>query len=232
MGWHELDSTLIISGAFGVFRRDLVVRVGGYATDTVGEDMELVVRLHRHCRENGIPYRIGFVPDPVAWTECPSTLAILARQRDRWQRGLIETLTRHRTMLFNPRYGRVGMLAYPYFMLLEMLSPVVEVIGYISFALTVILGRATPLYTAAFLLLAIGLGVGLSLAAVALEELGFRRYPRWRDLLYLIWLGVAENFGYRQLTTLWRLRGTILVFRKGKIWGRMDRRGFEVSATS
>jgi cellulose synthase/poly-beta-1,6-N-acetylglucosamine synthase-like glycosyltransferase len=231
MGWHELDSTLIISGAFGVFRRDLVVAVGGYATDTVGEDMELVVRLHRHCRERAIPYRIGFVPDPVAWTECPATMRVLARQRDRWQRGLIETLTRHRTMLFNPRYGRVGMLAYPYFFFLEMLSPVIEVVGYVSFATAVALGRATTLYTAAFLLLAFGLGVGLSLAAVALEELGFRRYPRWKDLLHLLWLGVAENFGYRQLTTWWRLRGTISFLRKARMWGRMERRGFEVKPT-
>ena len=231
MGWHELDATLIISGAFGVFRRDLVVEVGGYATDTVGEDMELVVRLHRHCRERGIPYRIGFVPDPVAWTECPATWRILARQRDRWQRGLIETLTRHRVMLFNPRYGRVGTLAFPYFFFLEMLSPAIEIFGYISFATALIAGQATPLYTAAFFLLAFGLGVGLSLAAVALEELGFRRYRRWKDLLQLLWLGVAENFGYRQLTTLWRLRGMFTVFRKVKIWGRMDRRGFEVRSS-
>lgn len=231
MGWHELEATLIISGAFGVFRRDLVVSVGGYATDTVGEDMELVVRLHRYCRERRIPYSIGFVPDPVAWTECPVTLRVLGRQRDRWQRGLIETLVRHRAMLFNPKYGRVGMLAFPYFVFLEMLSPAVEVLGYLAFGVTVALGRASALYTAAFLLLAIGLGIGLSFTAVALEEMGFRRYTRWRELWQLIVLAVVENFGYRQLTTLWRLRGTFTVFRRTKTWGRMERRGFTPART-
>ena len=171
MGWHELDSTLIISGAFGVFKRELVVEIGGYATDTVGEDMELVVRLHRHCLENNIPYTIGFVPDPVAWTECPGTLKVLGRQRDRWQRGLVEVLLRHRKMLLNPRYGRIGMLAYPYFVFLEMLSPLVEVLGYIGFVVALVLGRVSTVYATAFLSVAIGLGIGLSFSAVALEEL-------------------------------------------------------------
>ena len=226
MGWHEMEATLIISGAFGVFRRDLVVEVGGYATDTVGEDMELVVRLHRHCRERKIPYSIGFVPDPVAWTECPSTLKVLGRQRDRWQRGLIETLWRHRTMLFNPTYGRVGMLAYPYFVFLEMLAPVVETFGYLTFLAAWLLGRLSAPFATAFFGLSIGLGIGLSFTAVALEEVGFRRYPRRKDLYTLIWLAVVENFGYRQLTMWWRLRGTFNVLRKTKSWGRMDRQGF------
>ena len=232
MGWHELEATLIISGAFGVFRRDMVVAVGGYATDTVGEDMELVVRLHRHCRENKIDYTIGFVPDPVAWTECPATLKVLGRQRDRWQRGLMETLTRHRVMLFNPKYGRVGTLAYPYFVFLEMLAPVIEVLGYFSFLIAALLGRLAPTYAVAFLTMAIGLGIALSVTAVALEELGFRRYPNKGDLYQLLWLAVAENFGYRQMTTFWRLRGMVNVMRKTKSWGRMDRQGFGPSATA
>ncbi len=230
MGWHELEATLIISGAFGVFRRDMVIAVGGYATDTVGEDMELVVRLHRYCRERKIDYTIGFVPDPVAWTECPATLRVLGRQRDRWQRGLIETLWRHRVMLFNPRYGRIGMLAFPYFTFLEMLAPVIEVTGYFTFAIAALLGRLAPVYAVAFLTLAIGLGIGLSITAVVLEELGFRRYPKRRDLYQLLWLAIAENFGYRQLTTLWRLRGIISVLRKTKSWGGMERQGFGPAA--
>jgi cellulose synthase/poly-beta-1,6-N-acetylglucosamine synthase-like glycosyltransferase len=231
MGWHEMEATLIISGAFGVFRRDLVVEVGGYATNTVGEDIELVVRLHRHCRERRIPYTIGFVPDPVAWTECPTTWRVLARQRDRWQRGLIETLWRHRVMLLNPRYGRIGMIAYPYFFFLETLAPVIEMVGYLTFFVSLALGTVSPVFATAFLTLAIGLGIGLSFTAVALEELGFRRYPRRKDLYWLIALAVLENFGYRQLTTWWRLRGTISLFRRSKSWGRMERRGFDRAIT-
>lgn len=231
MGWDAIDATLVISGAFGIFKRSVVVDSGGYATDTVGEDMELVVRLHRYCRENEIPYRIHFVPDPVAWTECPESIAVLSRQRDRWQRGLYQSLMRHRTMLFNPRYGRAGMIAYPYFFFLEMLGPVIELLGYVSFTVTVLAGRAEWPFVIAFLSVAIILGVALSLSAVALEELSFRRYPRVSDLVRLFGLAILENFGYRQLSAWWRLKGTISAIRGVEGWGHMTRKGFTVEDT-
>lgn len=237
MGWDAMDSTLIISGAFGMFRRDRVVDVGGYSTDTVGEDMELVVRLHRHCREQKIPYTIRFVPDPVAWTECPESIKVLGRQRDRWQRGLMESLWRHKIMLFNPRYGRIGLVAFPYFFFLEMLGPVIEGLAYVGFALALILGRWSLPYLLAFMALAIAFGVALSIAAVALEELSFRRYPRTRDVFALIGLGFLETIGYRQLSTWWRVRGMISKLRGVHTWGAMERKGFaapppaEASAT-
>ncbi len=226
MGWAALDATLIISGAFGLFRRSIVVEAGGFATDTVGEDMELVVRLHRWCRERRIPYRITFVPDPVAWTECPETLRVLGRQRDRWQRGLSEVLIRHRRMLLSPRYGPVGLVAYPFFFFFEMLGPAVELAGYVAFLLLVALGSVSALYTLTFLAVAIILGITISIAAVGLEELSFRRYPRLRDLFQLFWLAVAENFGYRQLSSYWRVHGMFSVLRRRKGWGDMTRRGF------
>lgn len=226
MGWDALDATLVISGAFGIFKRETVVQAGGYATDTVGEDMELVVRLHRHCAESDQPYRIHFVPDPVAWTECPESLGVLARQRDRWQRGLFQSLTRHRVMLFNRRYGKAGLLAFPYFFFLEMLGPVIEGAGYVAFVASLATGRANAAYVIAFLMVAVVLGVALSVAAVALEELSFRRYPRVRDLLHLFGLAVLENFGYRQLSAWWRLKGTWSAIRGVEGWGRMQRKGF------
>ena len=226
MGWAALDATLIISGAFGLFRRSIVVQAGGFATDTVGEDMELVVRLHRACRERGVPYRITFIPDPVAWTECPETVRVLGRQRDRWQRGLTEVLTRHRRMLLRPRFGRIGLLAYPYFFFLEMLGPAVEMAGYLAFVVLLAMGRGSGPYTWALLAVALGFGVALSVAAVALEELSFRRYPRIRDVVGLFGLAVAENFGYRQLSTWWRIRGMISAMRGAKGWGTMTRKGF------
>lgn len=232
MGWDAIDSTLVISGAFGIFRRDVVVAAGGYATDTVGEDMELVVRLHRHCREHDIPYRIHFVPDPVAWTECPEDLRVLGRQRERWQRGLYQSLTRHRVMMFRRRYGRAGMVAFPYFFFLEMLGPVIEGLGYVSFAATVLAGRAEWPFVIAFFSAAVILGGALSLSAVALEELSFRRYTRLSDLLRLFGLAIIENFGYRQINAWWRLKGTFSAMRgKEKGWGKMTRKGFKTEAT-
>ncbi len=226
MGWDALGAPLIVSGAFGIFRRQVAVEAGGFDTSTVGEDMEFTVRLHEHCRRRGIPYRITFLPDPVAWTECPETLRGLGRQRDRWQRGLMESMWRHRTMLLNPRFGRIGLLAFPYFFFLEMLGPLVEGFGYVAFAVTVLAGRASLPYVAAFLGVAFVLGVALSAAAVGLEELSFRRYSRTRDLLALFWLAVLENFGYRQLNAFWRLRAFYSKVRGVSSWGAMERRGF------
>jgi cellulose synthase/poly-beta-1,6-N-acetylglucosamine synthase-like glycosyltransferase len=145
MGWDALDSTLIISGAFGMFSRPHVVAVGGYPHDTVGEDMELVVRLHRYCREQGQKYRVAFVPDPVAWTECPEDMKTLGRQRDRWQRGLMESMWRNRVMILNPKYGRIGMVAAPYYFFLEVLGPVIESLGYVTFIAALLLGRASTM---------------------------------------------------------------------------------------
>lgn len=226
MGWDALGATFIISGAFGLFRRSIVVEAGGFATDTVGEDVELVVRLHRHCRERGIPYRIVYMADPVAWTECPESLKVLGRQRDRWQRGLMEVMFRHRRMLLNPRYGRIGLFAYPYFFFLEMLGPIIEFFGYISFLITVLLGAASPIYVLGFLMVAFALGATLSLAAVGLEELSFRRYPRLLDLFRLFLLAIVESFGYRQLNSYWRIRGVFSKLFRANGWGKMERKGF------
>jgi cellulose synthase/poly-beta-1,6-N-acetylglucosamine synthase-like glycosyltransferase len=232
MGWDALDATLIISGAFGMFQRTVVTEAGGYATDTVGEDMELVVRLHRFCREQRRPYRVAFVPDPVAWTECPESLRVLGRQRDRWQRGLVESLWRHRVMLLNPRYGNVGLLAFPYFFFLEVFGPIIEGLGYVTFLVAVVLGRTSMPYVVAFVAVAFAFGIALSFAAVGLEELSFRRYPRFRDLLRLLGVAFTENVGYRQLSTYWRIRGMVSKLRGAKAWGAMERKGFRAVGAS
>lgn len=227
VGWDALKIMFLISGAFGLFKRSLVVELGGLAPDSLGEDLELTVRLHRHCRERKIPYKIHFVPDPVAWTEAPETLKVLGRQRDRWQRGLIDTMVRHIRMLFNPKYGRIGLVAYPYFFFLEMIGPIIEFTGYLVFVTVLVLGIASLPFAILFLLVAVLLGSVLSIAAVGLEELTFRRYTRLRDLLRLFWLAFVENLGYRQILTYYRLRGTISYFRGLDGWGDMERKGFE-----
>ena len=225
--WSKLNCLLIISGAFGMFRRRDIIAAGGYATDTVGEDMELVTRMHRVLRENDRLYKISFVPDPVAWTEVPESLRVLGRQRNRWHRGLIDTLFRHRRMLLNPRYGAVGILGMPYFFLFEFLGPVVELAGYVAFAAGLALGVINLPFAIAFFLAAVGLGVLLSTAAVFLEELRLERYPRWRDLLKLTGYGILENFGYRQINTLWRVLAIISFARRNTEWGAMERKGFD-----
>jgi cellulose synthase/poly-beta-1,6-N-acetylglucosamine synthase-like glycosyltransferase len=204
---------LIVSGAFGVFRRDAVIRAGGFRTDTIGEDMELVVRLHRIYRERGAHYRIVFLPDPVCWTEAPDTVAMLKGQRNRWQRGTLQTLGFHRRMLFNPRYGSVGLVGLPYYLLFEGLGPILELAGYVLTMVGVVLGLIDIVFAQLLFLAAVVYGTLISLLAVVLEELAFRRYPRVLDLIKLAAYGIVENFGYRQLTTWWRFMGTVDYFR-------------------
>lgn len=226
MGWGSIEGNLIISGAFGLFRRQAVVAVGGYDTTTVGEDMELVVRLHSHCREHNLDYHLGFIPDPVAWTECPDSLKILGRQRDRWQRGLLQALSKHRHMIFNPKYGTAGCFAFPYYYFLEMLGPLIETLGYIVFIAAVVVGIVSFEFAVAFVAVAIFMGIALSIAAVGLEEITFRRYPRFSDLIRLMLLAVIENFGYRQMTTFWRVRGLLSGLMGRKDWGNMEKTAF------
>jgi len=231
IGWAGAGALLIISGAFGLFRREPVVAAGGYRTDTVGEDMELVVRLHRYLCERDEPYTVQFLPDPAAWTECPATFGALGRQRDRWQRGLTETIVRHRRMLCNPTYGRIGLLAYPYFYFLEMLGPAIEFLGYCTFFVTLALGAVSPSVSLAFFMVAFAFGLALSYAAVALEEFWFRRYDRTTDLLQFFLLPIMETFGYRQLIAWYRMRGLWSYLRNVDRWGTMERTGFNTTST-
>jgi cellulose synthase/poly-beta-1,6-N-acetylglucosamine synthase-like glycosyltransferase len=231
MGWSRFNSLLIISGAFGLFSRAVVEEVGGYATDTVGEDIELVVRMHRHMRDQGRPYRMEFLPDPVCWTEAPTDFATLSKQRRRWQRGLLETFWRHRTMIGNPRYGFLGMCGMPHMLFFEGLSPVVEVAGYLLIPAAFLAGALSVKFLVAFLVLAVLFGILLSVSALALEEFSFRRHERSREVGRMFLLAVMENFGYRQLVSLWRVRTFFDLFRAAS-WGEMRRTGFGETAES
>lgn len=225
MGLNVLGGNLIISGAFGLFRKEYLRAIGGYRTGNVTEDMDLVVRLHRYLRENNIRAQLPFVPDPVAWTEVPTSIRVLGRQRERWHRGLVATLWEHRIMLFNPRYGRIGMIAMPFYVFGEMLAPAAELFGWIALALGLAVGAVDRDFALLFLAVAVGYGMLLSLWAIVLEELSFRRYSRRRDFFKLLGFAVIEGIGYRQLTVLFRLRGYWGFFRGVETWGRMTREG-------
>ena len=231
-GWSHFDALLIISGAFGLFRRDPVVEVGGFWTGTVCEDMELVVRLHKHFRRKRVPYRIVFTPDPICWTEVPSTMSVLRRQRNRWHRGLWETLWRHKDMLFNPRYGRLGMLGLPYFWFFEGLGPAVELTGYFLLPFGLLLGIIYPGFALMFLALAILYGMLLSQIAVGIETLLLARYPRVQDRILLLLAAFLEFFGYRQVLTFERFLATFQIKKKRGQWGAMTRQGFQSPAST
>ncbi len=225
VGWDSFNSLFIISGAFGVFRKDILKASGGYSESSIGEDMELVVHIHRYMREQRLPYRVRFVPDPVCWTEAPVTTRILSLQRSRWHRGLTEVLFRHRTMLFNRKYGFLGIITYPYFFFIEMMGPVVELLGYLLIPLFFFLGILSIQFFIAFLMLAFLLGSIISLLSVLLEEISFRKYQNLYDLVMLIVFTMLETFIFRPLTVIWRIKGLYQFLRGSKQWGDMKREG-------
>ena len=226
LGWSRLNALLIISGAFGLFRTETVLAVGGYRTRSIGEDMELVVRMHHQLRQAGTPYRMEFVPEPVCWTEVPEDFASLRNQRVRWQRGLSESLSGHWGLMFSRYGGAPGWLAFPFMVLFEWLGPLVELGGYVFMGLAIAYGLISWAAFWAFMLVAIGLGVLFSVSSLLLEEMSFHLYPRYGQLAILGLVAVAENFGYRQLNTWWRLKGLWLwATGRQSQWGAMKRKG-------
>lgn len=224
LGWSPLNAMLIISGAFGVFNKERVIEAGGYRRDTVGEDMELVVRLHRLMRLAEKPYRIVFVPDPICWTEVPEDFRVLAGQRQRWQRGLAESLTLNRELMLHPKGGLAGWLAFPFMVVFECFGPFIEVTGYVFMIGCFALGLVSLDAFLVFGLLALGLGVLLSITALLIEELSYHLYKRPRDLTILLMAVFAENLGYRQLISLYRAWGLIsLMLGREAKWGTMTR---------
>jgi cellulose synthase/poly-beta-1,6-N-acetylglucosamine synthase-like glycosyltransferase len=213
-GWTAMNALLIVSGAFGLFRRETVIAAGGYRTDTLGEDLELVVRLHRTCRKAGRPYRIVYVPDPVCWTEAPESLRYLRKQRRRWQRGCIEALLFNKVMLFNPRYRTAGLLALPSMLVFEVLGPVIELSGYAVSIYAVTVGVISPLTYVLYMVLSVLYGLFLTLGAIMLEDVSANRFPAWEDLRRMLLYAVGENCGYRQLLHVWRIEAFRDVVRK------------------
>lgn len=222
----RMNTVSIISGAFGLFKRSAVLAVGGYTHGTVGEDMELIVKLHRHHRQRGEPYQILFVADPVCWTEAPETYAVLRRQRTRWQRGLCEVLWRHRDMIFNPRYGRIGVIGLPLFFFFDIFGPFLDLAGLLLIPLFWMCGVLSFKFVAAYFAVVVLYGVCLSMFALVLGEIALFRTTRIRDMALLALAAVGENFGYRQLNILWRIEGIWQFLRKQKGWGEMTRTGF------
>ena len=224
LGWTPLNALLIISGAFGVFKKETVIAVGGYKTNCIGEDMELVVRLHRTLIEQGRPYKIHFVPDPVCWTEAPESLSVLKNQRVRWQIGLAESLMANKSLLFNRKGGAVSWLAFPFFLLFECFGPILEVFGFLIIAYSFYSGLIPNEFFLIFMMLAVGLGMLISVISLSLEEVSFRSSNNAAELLLLFIIAIVENLGYRQLNALWRVTGMINWLTKAdNKWGDMTR---------
>ncbi len=228
--WAHFNALPIISGAFGIFRRDLVRRIGGFRPHAIGEDLDLVVRLHRYLQEQGQQYVISFIPDPTCWTEVPADFRSLARQRARWHKGLLDTLWPNRDMLFRPRYGRVGSVILPYMWIFELFAPLMEFTGYVSIILAASLGLLSRQFLLLFLIFGYAFATLISIGSVLLEEMTYRRYSDWKEVGRLLLCCLFEHFPYRQLTMIWRLQGLWQYLRGDLKWREMKRVGIATEA--
>ncbi|MFA9458385.1 glycosyltransferase [Halalkalibacter sp. AB-rgal2] len=225
IGLSRHNLLLINSGAFSVFSKKWAMAAGGYSNKTVGEDMELVVRLHRYIREQKQNKRIVFVSDPVCWTEAPETLKQLGRQRSRWHRGLIESLWTHRKMTLNPRYGVVGTVSFPYYWLVEMIGPIMELLGYAMIIVYLLMGGVYLEFAALLMIVMVVYGSIFSMVAVLLEAWSLNRYTNVRDLVTLFLFSLFETFWFRPLTVIWRFQGCLQWMFKYRKWDTLERKG-------
>jgi cellulose synthase/poly-beta-1,6-N-acetylglucosamine synthase-like glycosyltransferase len=223
----SLNAVVLISGAFGVFRRDAVIAVGGYDRTAIGEDMDLTIRLQRHFRLRGEPIRIAFDPNPLGWTQAPEDFASLRSQRCRWRRGLLQTLWRHRGMIAHTRFGLVGLVVLPYIAMFEGLGPLVEVYGYLVLLAAGSFGLLNWWFFGMMTVVWVLFGIAVTMTAVLMSDIATGQYTRGRDLLLLLAVACAESAGYRQLNSWWACLGTAQALSGRVGWGTMKRRAFE-----
>ncbi|MGE5131367.1 MAG: glycosyltransferase family 2 protein [Gemmatimonadota bacterium] len=218
-GWSQVRGMLFISGAFGVFKREIYELVGGFHLYTEGDDLEMTTSIHHRLLEDRRPYRIGFVPEPCCWTVVPPRYRQLAHQRARWSQILCEALWIHRVMLFNPRYRGVGLLVLPFYLIFELVSAVVEMLAVAAFIAGWAAGFLNPALVLLFVAAGLGYGAFLTVVSVIIEELTYHRYTSWRDFALLVYGAVAENVGFRQVYAWWRFRGIVdAVLRRKATW--------------
>lgn len=227
MAWGRIDSLLIISGAFGFFDRELALEVGGYDTNTVGEDMEIIFRMRRHMHERKLPYTVEYIPDPLCWTEVPESTKILINQRDRWARGNLETLYKHKDMFFNPKFGRLGMLSYPYWFFYEWMAPILEFLGFFSIIAFYFLGILNIEFFIAITLMVYAFSIMFSLYAILWDVYSYNEYTRTKDILILVFCALIEPLTFHPLVVWSAIRGNYKkLFKIKSGWGSQVRKGF------
>lgn len=226
IGWSSINALIIISGAFGVFRKECIVQVGGYREGYPGEDMNIVIKLHKMMQEQGRKYRIAYCPDAVCWTQAPESMRILGSQRKRWGRGNLKNMWEYKHLIFNPKYKLFGLLSMPYTVIYEMLNPYIKLSGYLALIGYVMLDMTRWPILLAFFGINVALVLLFNCGALLIEEMAFRRYPRMSDLFKMVGVGMLMAFGYVQLNAYWRLRGHIDFLRNNNTWGEMTRQSW------
>ncbi|WP_394748779.1 glycosyltransferase family 2 protein [Spongiimicrobium salis] len=227
MAWGRIDSLLIISGAFGFFDREIALAVGGYDTNTVGEDMEIVFKMRRYMHDRKEPYTVEYIPDPLCWTEVPESVKILVNQRDRWSRGNLETLQKHRDMFFNPKYGRLGMISYPYWFFYEWLAPILEFFGFFATLLFYYIGILNLSFFIAITATVYTFSIMFSFYAILWDVYSYNQYTKTKDILILVLCAIVEPVVFHPIIVYSAIRGNYKkLFKIKSGWGTITRKGF------
>ncbi len=224
--WSRAAGLILISGAFGVFDRKIVIAVGGYDRKTVGEDMELIVRMRKYMEERKEPYEVITIPEPLCWTEAPETREILRKQRNRWMRGTMETLWKHRRLIFNPKYGKLGMTSLPYWLFFEFLGPLIEFSGYLIFIVFLILGIVNWSFLLVISVLVISTGFLFSIYGILVDLINHQVYTKRKDFLNLIAAATLEPFYFHPFIVRSGVSGFFDYLKNSHVWGEMTRQGF------
>lgn len=227
MGFNWSQGSLIVPGAFGIFKTDIVQEIGGYHPDSIAEDMEIIMRIHAYLLNEKRRYRINFIPDPVVWTEAPETWSVLRKQRRRWYTGTTQCMWEYRRMFFNPRYRSIGMIVYPYYVIDKLVLPLVEVSGYLIVLIGIYLGKFN---LQNFFFWGCGcwaFTTCLSMLCILVEETTFRKYTTFTGTMQMLYCTLLENLIYHYLTLGWKLRGLLIPKDMKKLWQITPRAGFE-----
>jgi len=226
MAWSKLNGLILISGAFGMFDKRIAIQAGGYNHKTVGEDMELVIRMRRLMEEKHQKYKVVYLPDPLCWTEAPASFKILSRQRNRWTRGTAETLWFHKNLIFNPRYRFLGMISMPYWLIFEWFAPIVEMLAFVYLIIMAFLGILNiELFITLFFVI-YTFAIMYSTSAILFEELSYHQYKKKRDIIRLLMTALVEPVLIHPLTVYYAIRGNLDLMTGVRNWGDMQRKGF------
>jgi cellulose synthase/poly-beta-1,6-N-acetylglucosamine synthase-like glycosyltransferase len=228
MGWSLLNCVPNVSGGLGLFDKEIAIRSGGYDHSSFGEDMELMTRMCRYAHDNKIDYAIRYIPKTLCWTEAPVSVNIFNRQRTRWARGLAQLMHAHSGMFMNPRYGKMGLIIFPYNFFFELLAPVIEITGIVYYIVMTCLGLINWPTALMLLLFVYTYSVMITTIAILWDQLAFRYYSTWKEVAYLCLTPFMEFIFYHPLIVIFALRGYFyfLTGRKST-WGNMQRRGFQ-----
>jgi len=226
LGWQLFDATMIISGAFGVFKRKALLEINGFDKNSIGEDMDLIVRMHRHFLKENKDYTIGFIPDPLCWTEVPSNFKTLSNQRNRWQRGLLASIFKEDRFLFNTRKSFFSRFVIPFYLITEILSPILEILSYILVAVGLFFNFISWKIVVLFFTIGLLFSIMMTLIAFVFEEKNFSKDLTVSQLVYILFGSLFMNIGYRQYMAWQRFKGVIDFYLKKQEWGKMDRTGF------